>query len=330
MKLTVKPCALLLAMLGFAASPICLATLTDECLLKQLKSAAPNSTKAQILSACKDEVSGAPAEKETYSLVQGRIAAEKQAANRGFQITAHRPNYLLPIAYNDKPNASPFAADGDDAVDHVESIIQISVKLPLAQNIFDSNTDLIFAYTNKAWWQSFNDEFSKPFRDTNYEPELFLRHYDSFELIGIKLSAIDIGYVHQSNGRSDENNLSRSWDRLFATAIIDVGDDFVLSLKSWYRLPESEQDDEMKNAYQYLGYGELRALYAPNKNTYSAMYRSGTKESAVELTWSYPISENVRVYASYFNGYGESLLDYNEQSDRFGIGFAINDYVIKH
>ena len=48
------------------------------------------------------------------------------------------------------------------------------------------------------------------------------------------------------------------------------------------------------------------------------------------MTWSYPISSVFRVYAQYYKGYGESLLDYNTESERFGIGIALNDFLINN
>ncbi len=45
----------------------------------------------------------------------------------------------------------------------------------------------------------------------------------------------------------------------------------------------------------------------------------------MELSWSYPIAKYVRVYAQYYHGYGESLLDYNRSRNRIGLGISLNN-----
>jgi phospholipase A1 len=100
-----------------------------------------------------------------------------------------------------------------------------------------------------------------------------------------------------------------------------------VELRAWYRLPEDDEDDNNPNMYRYYGAGDIRVAYAPNKNTFTAMFRPGTQKNGLELTWSYPMTKSLRVYAQYWNGYGESLLDYDARIQRIGIGVSLNDYI---
>jgi phospholipase A1 len=50
---------------------------------------------------------------------------------------------------------------------------------------------------------------------------------------------------------------------------------------------------------------------------------------AVQLDWSFPlpwIGDKLSVYVQYFNGYGESLLDYNKSVNRISAGFMLVDW----
>jgi len=100
-----------------------------------------------------------------------------------------------------------------------------------------------------------------------------------------------------------------------------------VALEAWYRIPEDDDDDDNPDIYQYRGYGQIRAAWTPNRNTFTAMYRPGTKEAGLELTWSYPLNDHMRIYSKYYSGYGESLIDYDHRVERIGIGFAINDFL---
>jgi phospholipase A1 len=39
------------------------------------------------------------------------------------------------------------------------------------------------------------------------------------------------------------------------------------------------------------------------------------------------MSRRVKWFLQYFNGYGESLIDYNAYTHRFGIGIALTDWL---
>jgi len=306
------------------------AATNDQCLLDQLSRAEGATTVDELRAACTAGPTASNADSATKStekqtLLQKRFESEFDTASRPYTITTHRPNYILPYTHNSKVNRDipDFGTEGALLKDE-EIKFQVSMKLPIWRGVFDDANDLYFAFTSTAWWQAYNDDLSDAFRETNYEPEIFLRHFGGPEFLGGKVAGFDIGFNHQSNGRA--GSLSRSWNRVVGQVGLDF-DDLVLSARAWYRIPEDDEDDQNPSMHRYYGYGDVRGTYAPNKNTFSAMFRPGTEHNAVELTWSYPVSDYLRVYAQYFNGYGESLLDYNARTERIGIGIALNDFL---
>jgi phospholipase A1 len=301
----------------------------SDCYLEAIASADPATTIAELKTLCAPDVSEVPPESsqdsESVASFQDQIAAEQQSLDRSYSLTPHNPNYLLAYSLRNDPNVDGLSSE-EGRLDKQEAVLQISVKFPLWREILKSNNDLLFSYTSRSWFQAYNSALSKPFRETNYEPEIFLRHYGGPDLpLGIRIAGWDVGWNHQSNGRSEP--LSRSWDRIMGRAALDVTPNLSMMLRAWYRIPESEDEDDNPDIHQYMGYGDLRTIWTPNRNTFTAMFRPGTKESGFEFTWSYPINNHFRIFTQYYNGYGESLIDYDRKVERIGIGFAINDFL---
>lgn len=247
-------------------------------------------------------------------------------------IRAHRPNYFLIAAYNFSPNKDPILdLDSNARAQNTEAKFQISFKVKLLEDIMDKDVDLWFGYTQLAFWQLYNSAFSSPFRETDYEPELLLNFRTNYDLLGLKGRIINLGVNHQSNGRSQP--LSRSWNRIVANFGFEK-DDFNLLVKTWYRIPENAQNDDNPDINRYMGYGELWGSYYWKKHRFSAMLRNNLRasenRSAVQLDWSFPFpfikNERVSGYIQYFNGYGESLLDYNTSLNRIGAGVMLTDW----
>lgn len=252
-------------------------------------------------------------------------------ANNPFGVVPHRPNYLLPYSYNANPNQEAFRSQSNgQRLQKAEAKFQLSFRVPLWKSIFDREIALYAAYTQLSYWQVYNSRASTPFRETNYEPEgfvVFLTHYNVF---GLDNRAIFLGTAHQSNGRGTGEQ-SRSWNRVYAEFLLNRGG-FVLSLKPWWRIPEKLSEDNNPDVAKYLGYGEIRARYKFGSQVASLLFRnnfrgSGANKGAVELGWSGPLVRQLRWYIQYFNGYGESLVDYNHASQRVGAGVLFGEWL---
>ena len=50
----------------------------------------------------------------------------------------------------------------------------------------------------------------------------------------------------------------------------------------------------------------------------------GDNRGSFQLELTYPISDRYEVLVQYFNGYGDSLIDYNRAQERIGIGFQLH------
>ena len=245
-----------------------------------------------------------------------------------FPITPYRSNYILPYTYNSTPNYEAVrAADPGKDLKYEEVAFQLSFKVKLWTDILDQKADLWAAYTQRSFWQFYNFEDSSPFRETNYEPELLVNFRTDYSLLGLRGRFMNVGFNHQSNGQTEP--LSRSWNRIVASAGFERGD-FSLLLKGWYRIPESAEDDDNPNIEDYLGYGEVWGYYFWKGHRFGVMLRNNlnfaSNRGAIQLEWSFPLVQWVSGYLQFFNGYGESLLDYNASVNRIGIGFILKEW----
>lgn len=229
-------------------------------------------------------------------------------------LSFHKPMFMMPVTW------SP-----DYEKENTEVIFQISLK----QRLFNRN--FFFGYTQRSFWQLYNGNDSRPFRETNYNPELFYRwkpKWDQAPGLGF-----DIGVDHESNGKRLPD--SRSWNRIIGAAHYETPG-LLTHLRVWYRIPEDEgrdaddpKRDDNPDITDYYGYGELRLqkkLGGDAKRQLSLMLRGNavTGKGAIEAVYSMPASDYAYWAIYVWNGYGEGLADYNRNITRIGIGYMLS------
>ena len=258
------------------------------------------------------------------SLVDQRIMAEASVRSNPFVLLPHKLNYILPFSYNSSPNYGIYNIPESD-FDRIEVKFQLSFKMPVVEDLLGTGSDLYVAYTNQSYWQAYNRDISSPFRETDHEPEVFLMIPNDWGLFGWKNSIVQVGAVHQSNGQS--GYLSRSWNRVYADFVLEKGN-MLVNFKPWHRIHESNDDNP--DISDYYGNYELTGLYKKGDNTFSLMMRNlfdSDGRDTYQLDWSFPMYKRWRGYMQYFNGYGESLVDYNAKSRRIGFGIQLSDWL---
>ena len=247
-----------------------------------------------------------------------------------YDVGLYNQNYLLFARHTDSVNRAPYAGlltalNKPQTIDSTEAEFQLSVKGRL-WTTDDRRLGVWAAYTQKSHWQIYNADNSRPFRDTNYMPELFVSFRPDVELPGgFRWGLFNAGYTHQSNGRADV--LSRSWDRLFVEVGIERKD-LLITARLWHRISEDAKDDNNPNITDYLGHGQVNALYRWRGNSFSGGVSGNVSNGrgAVQLGWTTPpLLGPLRGYVKAFSGYGESLIDYNWRQATVGIGVAVND-----
>jgi len=270
-----------------------------------------------------DEVTLLP---ETNAIDE-RLEDEAISELVNFSIIPHKPNYLLPFSFNDKIQDYDIYKNNGNTYQRLEVKFQISFKMPLFHNIGNLPISGYVAYTQRSLWQAYNTASSSPFRETNYEPEAFLIWDANKELgSGWRFKAASIGFVHQSNGKSEPS--SRSWNRIDSSFIFDR-QNLVISINPWYRLEEASSDDDNPDLLDYYGHGKVIIAYKHNEHVYSFTSQnnieSGFSKGSVEAAWSFPLYGKVKGYLQVTSGYGNSLIEYNEYTNTIGLGISISD-----
>lgn len=265
---------------------------------------------------------------ESGSAIDRRMELEWALHNNPFSIIPYRPSYLLPLAYNANPNEQPYTDAGSDLLPEDNEVkFQFSFRVPLVEGVFFGKGFLSFGYTQQSYWQAYNGRSSSPFRENNYEPELIFAFPIDEKALGMRWRLAGLSFNHQSNGRSDP--LSRSWNRVMLELIAERGN-FYASLKPWWRIPESRSDDDNRDIEKYLGNFELRMLQKYENHTFGVMLRNNLQSEnrgAIQLDYTFPIGDRLRGYLQIFNGYGESLIDYDHYNNRIGIGIMLTNWL---
>ncbi|WP_129640924.1 phospholipase A [Peristeroidobacter agariperforans] len=228
-----------------------------------------------------------------------------------------------------------FIVGGDDGLN---AKFQISLRYQLFDNRGRLASrlpwidDLYLSYSQTSLWDL--NDLSKPFKDSSYRPRLFYSHTDLTRLFDGQLRlGVETGFGHESNGKEGED--SRSFNMFYVRPILTFGDPAGLRFYAAPLVHNYISADENPDIADYRGYVDwVLGFGAKGGLDFWTTLRKGKRgnNGSIELNVSYPLSKlsggdlTGWLTMQYFNGYGESLLDYNRKLDsqlRLGIAVAL-------
>lgn len=255
------------------------------------------------------------------------------------RLQPYRQNYLIVRQSNSVNNQPTTPVPGHTTLvpnpnQYGEAKFLISVKADIGTqhdiNQFGFRTLRLWgAYTQQSNWQLFNTKNSSPFRETNYSPEL-IATLGTNNSEGLKL--VNLGFEHQSNGRSLPE--SRSWNRVYLLSGWEWNNTTSIMARGWWRVPETALNNDNPDMSDYVGRADVVLRWEPydKSQAVSLLLRDNlalrNNRGFTQLDWATPLNagNSSRFHIQLSSGYGESLIDYNHQQTTVGFGFSFREW----
>lgn len=237
-------------------------------------------------------------------------------------ISLYEPNYLLAWYHTKNPDTEMYNSRTPNHVKlrQNEAKVQMSAYILLLHQMFGcENLRLYLAYTQLFFWQLYSS--TQFIRETNYEPIIFIKWHFAENMFSSLI--LD----HESNGKG--GYMEVAWNRVMLSLEL-TAKNFYAQITGWipFGMVKANSHNPNKLPY-YLGYEKVILSYNLKDFIFSIEgqnFESGFKRGHIMATVSYSASSRVKLYAQYFTGYGQSLIEFDNRTNAFGIGFALSDW----
>lgn len=201
-----------------------------------------------------------------------------------------------------------------------DAMFQVSIRQRLTKSHFPFNSFLYLTYTQKSFWDIYSE--SSPFRDTNYNPGIgfgrYLVHNNKLKGAGF------IQIEHESNGRDGTD--SRSWNYLSLSSKYFFNLRLSLGLEIWIPFVDGKENKDLLD-YRGLGVASINYISKDAKWWLSSELNPrkglGNVNTTINIAYKLSKSHNQYLFARFYNGKGDSLLDYNKYTMNVRLGICI-------
>lgn len=195
---------------------------------------------------------------------------------------------------------------------------QISLAIRLTDTVLPWGSFLYLMYTQKTFWNVFQE--SLPMRDLNFNPGIgWSKPFFSKDRYLGKLTLL---VEHESNGRDGDD--SRSWNRISICGSTIIDEWLMVHAKFWIPIIDGMNNKDILNYCGIYQHGVV--ITTPNKKFsfgITGVKRKGWNfnfNTILDFTWRIHEKSNLNLFAQYYNGYGENLIDYNQYHSRLRVG----------
>lgn len=197
---------------------------------------------------------------------------------------------------------------------------QISLGIRLTNNTLPWNTYLFLMYTQKAFWNVFQE--SMPMRDINFNPGIGLSR--PFFVQDRYIGKLTLLLEHESNGKDGE--ASRSWNKVSLSGSALVNEWLMVHSKFWIPIVDGQNN---RDILKYSGIWQAGFVaMTPSKKLslgVTLVKRAGWNlnfNTIVDFIWRVSDKTNLNLLLQYYNGYGENMIDYNQFHSRLRVGIV--------
>jgi len=198
---------------------------------------------------------------------------------------------------------------------------QISFQQRLTKSNLPGHTYLYLFYSQKAMWNVL--ERSLPFHDLNFNPGIGVSRFIILKnrLVG----KITMMIEHESNGRDGIE--SRSWNKISWAGEAYISPILMAHAKFWIPIIDGKYNRDILK-YSGISQAGFQAVSTDNKWVLdmTLVKRQGWNlnfNTIVQLGYRLNHNSNQFIMLQFYNGYGETLLDYNQYHSRLRFGLLI-------
>ena len=198
---------------------------------------------------------------------------------------------------------------------------QISMRQRLTNSVLPFHSYLFLFYTQKTFWNVFEE--SLPMHDMNFNPGIGWSRMIISK--GRVVGNVTLLLEHESNGKDGE--ASRSWNKVGVSANYYVNPTLMVHGKLFIPIIDGENNKDLLDYSGCLQFGiqklPLNKKWVLNLTLVKRRGWNLNFNTIVEFGIHLKETANQYLFVQYYNGYGESLLDYNRFSSRLRVGLLI-------